>query len=129
MDRRFTPEEMARIRQGLVPNAMEDKWFIYWQDNALTFHRSWTGACIYVVHFTCDDEGCRMVAVDVNRDPSQYTETNDDWDAEMVNVLIDSLLLHRTPPFPDDEAPSEAHPMRLWSWIGRAMFGQHPNDE
>ena len=22
---------------------MEDKWFIYWKDDALFFHRSWTG--------------------------------------------------------------------------------------
>jgi len=33
---------------GLVPEEIEDKWFIYWEDDTLFFHRSWTGNCIYV---------------------------------------------------------------------------------
>ena len=28
LDHRFTKEEMAKIRRGLVPQEMEDKWFI-----------------------------------------------------------------------------------------------------
>ena len=32
LDRAFSPQEMKRIRKGLVPQQMEDKWFIYWKD-------------------------------------------------------------------------------------------------
>jgi len=28
LDRTFSPQEMKRIRRGLVPEQMEDKWFI-----------------------------------------------------------------------------------------------------
>lgn len=46
LDRVFSPNEMDRIRAGLIPDVMEDKWFIYWRDKALYLHRSWTGNCV-----------------------------------------------------------------------------------
>ena len=42
----FTDGEYAMVIVGLIPKQMEDKWFIYYQDGALNFHRSWTGAHI-----------------------------------------------------------------------------------
>ena len=95
LDRAFSSEEMERIRRGLVPQQMEDKWFIYWKDDALFFHRSWTGFCIYVVRFASAVGGCTMIEADVNRDPEQYDETSDKIDAEMIAYLIDVLLLHQ----------------------------------
>ena len=47
LDRVFSPQDMDRIRRGVVPEAMEDKWFIYWKEGMLFFQRSWTGFCIY----------------------------------------------------------------------------------
>ena len=45
LDRVFSQEDMDRIRRGVVPETMDDKWFIYWTEDALYFHRSWTGCC------------------------------------------------------------------------------------
>jgi hypothetical protein len=70
-----------------------------------------------------------MVAADVNRDPAQYTQTDDALDAQMINTLIDVLLLHREAPFPHEGAPAAKRTLRLWTWIGRALFGHHPNEE
>ena len=56
LDRVFSPQDMDRIRRGVVPEAMEDKWFIYWKEGMLFFQRSWTGFCIYVVHFAADGD-------------------------------------------------------------------------
>lgn len=129
LDRTLSSKEMQRIRLGLVPVQMEDKWFIYWKNNALFFHRSWTGFCIYVVRFATEGENCRMIEADVNRNPEQYTETNDERDAEMISYLVDVLLLHQEAVFPSDEPSSESQALRNWSQVGRAMLGQHPNDE
>ena len=74
---------------------MEDRWFIYWHDEALYFHRSWTGFCNYIVCFTAEGEAWRMVRAEVNRDPAQYQQTDDDQDAELISELIDLLLLER----------------------------------
>ena len=127
--RSFTSEEMGRIRQGVVPEQMEDKWFVYWQDDALFFHRSWTGYCIYRVRFSSADGGYRMFEADVNRNSAQYKEVSDERDAEMISYLVDLLLLHQDAVFPSEEPGSERQALKSWSQVGRAMLGQHPNDE
>ena len=129
LDRTFPPQEMEHIRKGLVPDQMEDKWFIYWKDDTLFFHRSWTGFCLYVVRFASEGDGCRMIEADVNRDPEQYKESNDERDAEMISYLVDVLLLHQEAVFPSDEPSPEKQALMNWSLVGRAMLGQHPKDE
>ena len=94
LDRTFSSQEMKRICRGLVPKQMEDRWFIYWKDDTLFFHRSWTGYCIYVVHFVAEGGSFRMIKADVNRYPKQYGEASDERDAEMISELVDMLLLH-----------------------------------
>ena len=100
LDRGYSTEEVKRIQCGLVPQQMEDKWFIYWEDDMLHFHRSWTGFCIYVVGFASDADGFKMVNADVNRDPEQYEETSDKRDADMIYYLVDLLLLDKDAEFP-----------------------------
>ena len=102
MGRLFSLEEMMQIRKGLIPQEMDDKWFIYWKDDKLYFHRSWTGFCIYVAHFIIQTAGCNLLHAEVNRDPGQYDETSDDFDARMIPYLIDALLLHRDVEFPSN---------------------------
>jgi hypothetical protein len=43
----FTDLNADKLMEGLVPVEMEDKWFVYFEDGWLYFHRSWTGALIY----------------------------------------------------------------------------------
>jgi hypothetical protein len=47
LNRRFSPIEMRKIRAGLVPQQMEDKWFVFWERDALFFHRSWA-LCVVI---------------------------------------------------------------------------------
>lgn len=108
---------------------MEDKWFVYWTDDALYFHRSWTGICVYLVRFARDGDVWKMVTAEVNRNPEQYTETSDERDAEMISYLVDVLLLRRAAEFPVDDASPETSAVMNWSRVGRAMLGQHPDDD
>src|SRR5262245_38613747 len=89
LHRRVSAHDMQRIRRGLVPEQMEDKWFIYWKDDTLFFHRSWTGYCIYIVRFAATDDGWDMVEAEVNRDATQYLEVHDASDAAMISYLVD----------------------------------------
>ena len=129
LDRTFSLQEMKRICRGLVPEQMEDKWFIYWKDDTLFLHRSWTGFCIYVVRFFAESDRYRMIEAHVNRDPEQYNETSDERDAEMISYLVDALLLHQEAVFPSDEPSSQKQSLMNCSQVGRAMLDQHPNDE
>lgn len=52
----FDDEQFERLSDGLIPRAMEDKWFVYLDNNLLCFHRSWTGQGIYQVVIVHDGE-------------------------------------------------------------------------
>ncbi len=85
LNRSFNDAEMAALRHGNIPQAMEDKWFWYMEGSTLWAHRSWTGYCIYRINFS---DGHRHL-VTVNRDPEQYRSTGIKEDIESINKLLD----------------------------------------
>ena len=85
LNRSFSGKEMAALRCGNVPQAMEDKWFWYMEGSTLWAHRSWTGYCIYRVELM---EGGHHV-VTVNRDPEQYACASIKEDIDLLNKLLD----------------------------------------
>lgn len=89
----FSIEEAGRLRLGFVPQRMEDKWFIYYDDDWLRFHRSWTGAFIYAVRLDDSPAGARVVESWVSRDPQQHAVSDIDHDRRLVRFLIDAFLL------------------------------------
>lgn len=123
LDRAFSDKEMTALRAGVVPWEMEDKWFVYWQDDCLHFHRSWTGSCVYIVRFRESAGVWHMVGADLNRDPEQYTENNDRRDARLISYLIDTLLLERAAQFPPSGDGPSIDALSEWSLVGRAMLG------
>jgi len=108
--RTFTQQEFDRISLGLIPAAMEDKWFIYLEDRVLYFHRSWTGFCIYQLHLEPAGDCWAVTEVWVNRDSEQYKATPDDYDNALLSFLIDNLLLGKRHPFP---LPNNLSPQSL----------------
>lgn len=81
-------DELHAIQEGHKPFEMEDKWFMYYENGCLYFHRSWTGFCIYIVDLS--EKG--RLNVTVNRNPEQYGEKNIEADRILLNILIDRLL-------------------------------------
>ena len=96
----YSAEEYAAIGRGLVPQEMEDKWFIYENGGAVHFHRSWTGACIYRVRLEAAEDRYRVIEVLASRDRKQYTGDDERDEARLLRFLIDNLLLGRQTPFP-----------------------------
>ena len=97
LNHEYSAEEMEDIKLGVVPEEMEDKWFIYYDqtEHKLYMHRSWTGYCDYIVQFNEKAENSTFVATTavVNRDESQYTCTSDVSDKYSVLSVISYLLL------------------------------------
>ena len=84
LDRTFSPQQMAALRRGNIPQAMEDKWFWFMEGDTLYAHRSWTGYCIYRIDFKPDNKHF----VTVNRDPEQYKSNSTAQDAVQLNKLL-----------------------------------------
>jgi len=96
----YPEADVQKMIDGLVPQAMEDKWFIYFLEGWLYFHRSWTGACIYAVRLEGSPAGVRVADSWVNRDPQQYRGDDLAYDRKVVAFLIDAFLLGKPVQFP-----------------------------
>ncbi|PHM08898.1 hypothetical protein [Nostoc sp. 'Peltigera malacea cyanobiont' DB3992] len=90
LEKVYSQEEFDLIAAGVIPEQMEDKWFIFYEAPWLYLHRSWTGFCIFKVRFEMVAENVKIAEVQVNRDPAQYSNTNDERDASMLGILLDS---------------------------------------
>lgn len=118
----FTDEEADQIMLGLVPQKMEDKWFIYFKEGWLRFHRSWTGAVIYALRIDGSPAGVRVTESWVNRDPDQYHGNDIEYDRRLVRFLIDAFLLKKAgisfpmPPGSTNFVPGTVQ----HSYVGRA---------
>lgn len=96
----YTEEEFGIIVSGCVPKEMEDKWFIFMQNNELFFHRSWTGFCIYKVVFEHNNSAYIVREALVNKNIKQYKSIDSNYETALLGWLIDNLLLCKITPFP-----------------------------
>jgi hypothetical protein len=97
----YTLDEFERIKRGLIPLNMEDRWFVFFEEPWLYFHRSWTGRGIYGVEFRSFAQHVSIVASWVGRERDQ--EVDRDYYRDLLKFLIDDLMLgkpaiHLDPP-------------------------------
>jgi hypothetical protein len=93
--RHFSLAEFNRLSLGLVPEQMEDKWFIFFEEPGLFFHRSWTGDCIFKLLLQPDGDGYCISEAWVNRDPHQYNSSGPASDIEWLTKLVERLVLDK----------------------------------
>ena len=87
-DLRLTHDEFNRLKHGYIPEMMEDKWFIYQENEWVYFHRSWTGYCIYQIRFV--PEGSQFVCREawVTRDANQYHNHDIEEDKRILKAIL-----------------------------------------
>ncbi len=141
INRVFNNEEYGQLKRGIIPSVMEDKWFVFMEDDTLFFHRSWSGTCIYEVYLNSEYEISRAW---VNRDISQYEEKDIEYDGKLLTFLIENLMLGNNLPFPvPNDLPkgvlqhsfsgtgySETNHISKQSWIDkikRHFYKKHKN--
>ena len=95
LNQKFKKNAMELIKKGVIPEEMEDKWFIYYDtsEDKLFMHRSWTGFLIYVVQFEERDDYIVATNVVVNQDPSQYhCGQQENTEKDLLLTIMKSLL-------------------------------------
>jgi hypothetical protein len=93
LERLYTAAEFTRIAAGRVPEVMEDKWFVFYEEPWLYLHRSWSGFCVFKVRFEPAVGGSRIAGAWAN--PGWFHRETDEQlpPDDMRHVLFDSLLL------------------------------------
>jgi len=118
----FAPHEVARLEAGLVPEAMEDKWFIHFQAPWLFLHRSWTGKPVYRVELKREASGASVVEALWASDASPADEADLAYQASLLEFLIANLLLGQARPFPRPADAKEAVPGILQHHVAGTGF-------
>jgi hypothetical protein len=91
VDRTFSQEECECLQRGRIPQDMDDRWFIYFEDDWLFLHRSWTGHGIYQIRLEPSKEGCKIAEVWANGDPSQFRPGTPEENNRLLSGLLNNL--------------------------------------
>ena len=81
-------DAMRIIRYGHIPEAMEDHWFMYCDEDTIYYHRSWTGICIFEAKYEEYGGNYRITCLSINRDSEQYGSTDSRKDAYLFLALL-----------------------------------------
>jgi hypothetical protein len=91
----FSKVDGEQIKLGYIPKDADDKWFIFFEDDWLYFHRSLTGICIYGVQLSSLSSGVRITSAWATRDREVYNSPGLEADIRTVHRLIHTILLAR----------------------------------
>ena len=127
---RLAPWELRRVKLGLLPREMEEKWLLVWEAPELRAIRSWTGYEIFRLRMKESRDGtARWTDLLASRETEQYSNTDPDEDLATASRLL-SFLTGR-PHGPerseeraakeDEEAKLDA--LREWSNFGSWAMG------
>jgi hypothetical protein len=81
-EREFVKEEYERLCFGLIPRSMDDRWFIFLEDDWLYFFRSWLLTFAYAVRIEQAGEKYRVAESWVSKS----------WKRRTLNELISMFL-------------------------------------
>ena len=119
----FTERQFNIIKQGLIPKQMEDKWFIFFENNILYMHRSWTGYGMYRAEIIRNGNIYAIDELSVERNKEKNSNEDDEVDKDIfVNLLsvallgISPYLLH------NNELDSDKDLLSKWGTYGSLLL-------
>lgn len=90
----WSDEDWERIRRGYSARGMDEKWHVFTEAETVFVHRSWTGRGIFAATFApVDGGGWRVAHAEVERDPTRYRGTDDDYDCLTLELVISAVVL------------------------------------
>lgn len=88
----FTTEEYENLRQGRIPQQMEDKWFIFLEGDWLYLHRSWSGFCVAQVEIKRTTDAMYSITdCWIERDAKFHTSIGDQADIGLIRSILSFL--------------------------------------
>lgn len=120
----LTNKQFSKLKNGLIPQEMEDKWFIYYENEWLYFHRSWTGYGIYKAKLDKVTDGYIIRELWVERNKEKYNNEDDNADIETFLFLIARGLLEIDVRdiYLRKNIKSETDTIKSWSSFGSMLF-------
>jgi len=130
IDLHFTAKQFSKLIKGLIPQQMEDKWFIYYENDWLYFHRSWSGLGVYKTKLSKENNGYSINEFWAERNQEKYTNEDDNSDIETFSFLIARGLLGIDVRniYSGRNINTEEDALKGWSKFGNMLFTNHGVD-
>jgi len=124
IDLLFTDKQFFKLTRGLIPQQMEDKWFVYYENEWLYFHRSWTGNGMYKAKLNKVTDGYSIKEFWAERNQEKYKNEDDNTDIETFSFLIARGLLGIDVRniYSSKNIKSETDAVKGWSNFGNMLF-------
>ena len=87
-DFRIPAEAMKVIRKGHIPEAQEDHWFMYCDDEYIRYYRSWTGMCAFEAHYKKDGVDYLVDHLKMNHALAEFGVNGDEAGAALFCYLV-----------------------------------------
>ena len=68
----ISPECMAILQKGHIPQEQEDHWFMYCDGEYIRYYRSWSGRCAFVAHYHKEEECYFIDELTINRALAEF---------------------------------------------------------
>ena len=120
----FSSEEFEKLKIGLVPEVMEDKWFIYFNNNELRYYRSWTGFPVFKV--LLKSVGNDYAVNSASASKQTIDSWGEDYSAAILNFLTSNLLLGKSEPFPKRTDVKEQLPGMMQHGLSGSGYKEIP---
>jgi len=121
-------KEFAKVSRGLIPQSMDDKWFVYYEAPHLFFHRSWTGKPAFRLTVSSASNGHRVTEALAAIHLTPRSKTDPPYEAKLLDFLVSNLLLGGTVPFPlPPGANEQTHPGVLQHVVSGTGYSQEPH--
>lgn len=92
LDRKLSDAEYRALTTGYIPKDMDDRWFLFVEDDWVNLHRSWTGNCIFQIKLESTPNGWILTKLKVNRNFDQYKSTNMESDTSELYSVLNYLI-------------------------------------
>ncbi len=84
----FNQQQTEKLRRGLTPLQMEDRWFVFVEDDWLYVCRSWTGEMMFGVQLRETPNGSCVTTAWVNAGNTPFSGRDDE---SYRTILTDAL--------------------------------------
>lgn len=120
----FTDRQFLKLTNGLIPQQMEDKWFIFYENDWLYFHRSWTGYGLYKAQLIKEKDGYSIKEFWAERNQEKYKNEDDSTDIETISFLIARGLLgiDVCKLYAEKHIKSDTDSIKNWSNFGHLLL-------
>lgn len=82
--------DMDILCRGHIPDAMEDHWFMYCDDKAIRYYRSWTGMPAFEARYVKTSSGAKITSLKINHGLSQWGVNGAEAGFALFLYLIDA---------------------------------------